>query len=237
MQLFGHLASDVACDLFDVLIALQITARNVEGNIRRINYTVQQCQELRYNLFHLIRHIHLVGVQLNLVALHVKTTTHLRKVEYSGKIEGVVNVEVNPKHGRLAVRMELLIKRPVVFVSQICRLFLPDGVGVIDDVGNLNFYRFFFLSFPFVNGLFTQSKLYWNGQETAIFFEQSFDAAVFQKFIAVLADVQNNICTTVTTFSWFEPIRGISFTGPTYCLFVSSVRTRHYLNAISNHES
>ena len=61
-QAVGHFLCDMIGNLFHVLVALQIRTGNVQWNIRRIEYTVQQCQEFRNDTFYGIGYKYLVAV-------------------------------------------------------------------------------------------------------------------------------------------------------------------------------
>ena len=183
LQFFGHLPGDVAGDFFHVLIALERAARNVERDVRRVNDAVQQHQEFGDDFFHIVGDVDLVGVELDFVALRLDGVVQLGEIQNARQVKRVVNVEVDPEHWRLTVRVQFVVEIAVILVRQLGRLLFPDGRRVVDDVVHLYFHLFLFFSFGrlacFVYVFFARPEFDGYGQELAVFFQQSFDAAVF----------------------------------------------------------
>lgn len=59
---------------------------------------------------------YLVRVELNLVALEVEIALHLREIEYSGEVERIVDVEVNPEQRVVVHREEGVVELLIVVV-------------------------------------------------------------------------------------------------------------------------
>ncbi len=94
-QFVSHLFGDIAANLLHVVIALQVRAAHIQRNVRRVDHTVQQGQILRHNVLHLIGHIHLIAVELYLVAVHIQIVLYLREVQNTRQVERVIHVQVN----------------------------------------------------------------------------------------------------------------------------------------------
>ena len=92
---------------------------------------MQQGQELRHDAFHCVGHEDLVAVELNLVALDFDVVLFLREVEDAGKVEGLVDVEVNPEERLVGHREEVAVELLVVLVLEVSRLLCPQRLYII----------------------------------------------------------------------------------------------------------
>lgn len=72
LQAVAYLLGDVGRDFLHVLVALQVASADVQRNVRRINDAVQQGQEVRHDILHLVGNEYLIAVELDAVALEVK---------------------------------------------------------------------------------------------------------------------------------------------------------------------
>src|SRR5690606_9910717 len=72
-QLISNLFGNMGVYLSYIWISLQIASAYVERNIRAIDNTLEEHQELRDNILHFIRYKHLITVQLYFIFLNLKT--------------------------------------------------------------------------------------------------------------------------------------------------------------------
>ncbi len=79
-QFIGYFLGDVAIDLPYIWITLQVTPANIQRNIRRINYALQQHQKFRNNVFYFICYKNLVTVKLDLIFLNFVALFYFREV-------------------------------------------------------------------------------------------------------------------------------------------------------------
>ena len=79
-QFIRHFFRDMVIDLFYIRIALQITAANVQRNIRAVDHAMQQHQEFGNDIFYFIGYKDLVAVQLDLVFLNFVALFDLREI-------------------------------------------------------------------------------------------------------------------------------------------------------------
>ena len=131
-QTVCHLLGDMRRDLLHIGIALQIGARYVEGNIRRIDDPVQEGEEVRHDTLYFIGDVNLIAVELNLVALQIQVVFDLREIEDTCQIERIVHIEVDPKERLFGHGIERTVKFLIVFVLEVGRLFGPGRMCVVD---------------------------------------------------------------------------------------------------------
>ena len=81
----------------DIRIALQVTAANVQRDIRTVNHTVQEHQEFRNDILDLIGYKYLVGIQLDLVFLYLVALLDLWEIQNTGQVERIIYVQVDPE--------------------------------------------------------------------------------------------------------------------------------------------
>ena len=95
---------------------------------------MQQGKELRNDAFNLIGYKHLVAIELNLITLQFDVIPHTREVKDTREVEGVVNIQMNPKQ-RFVVHWEKrAIEALVVFVLQAGRSFYPQWLDGVDYI-------------------------------------------------------------------------------------------------------
>ena len=109
MQAVGHFFGDVS-RYFYILIALQITTRHIQRNIRRIDDTMQQCQKVGHNAFDRIGYKHLIAIELDFVALQVDVVFDAREVQNAGQIERIIDIQMNVEQRLFAIRIEFAIE-------------------------------------------------------------------------------------------------------------------------------
>ena len=186
LQPVGDLAGDVARNLLHVGVALQVAARDVERNVRRVDHAVQQRQVLRYDALDLIRHEHLVRVELDLVLLDFEVVVDLREVEYARQVERVVDVQVDREQRLVAHRVELAVELLVLLLGDFGRLARPQRIHVVDDVVLVRIHVLAVL--PLLD-LAEDDR---HGQEAAVFSEQPLDFRVLGVFERVFGEVQRD---------------------------------------------
>ena len=120
-QPVGYLAGDVARNLLDVRVALQIAARHVQRDVGRVDHAVQQRQELG----HRIGHEHLVRIELDLVLLYLEVVPYLREIENACQIERIVDVQVNIEQRVFGHRIERAVELHVLLQRNVRRLLGP----------------------------------------------------------------------------------------------------------------
>ena len=186
LQAVGHLARDVVRDLLDVRIALEIAARDVERDVGRIDHAVQQREVLRYDSFDLIRHVDLVGVELDLVLLNLEVVADLREVENARQVERIVDVQVDREERLFARRVELVVELLVLLFGDVGRLAHPQRIGVVDDVVLVG------IDILAVLPLLDLAEGDGNGQEPAVFAQQFLDFGRFGVLLGLFGEVQDD---------------------------------------------
>ena len=122
-------------DLLDLCIALEIGARDVQRNIRGVNDPVQESEVLWDNTLDIFGDEDLVGIELDLVALELHLVLHLREVEDTREVEGVVYVEMNPEERLFeGLWVELMVEGDIVLVLELGRFLRPSGMNVVNLV-------------------------------------------------------------------------------------------------------
>ena len=79
---------------------------------------MQQREEFWNDTFHVVGHIDLVAIELDLVLLELQTRLHFREVKDAGQIEWIVNVQMYPEQGLVAHWIEVAVELLVVLVLQ-----------------------------------------------------------------------------------------------------------------------
>ena len=176
LQPVGHLLGDIGRYLFHVGVALQVTAGHVQRDIRRIDDTVQQGQEIRDDVIHVIRHEHLVAVQLDVVLFDGHPLFDLREIQHAREVERIIHVQMDVEEGFLLHRVQFPIEFHVVFFLQFRRGLGPNGFQGID-------------------GLVAENDR--NGHELAILVQQALDAALLAIFFGILVQIQGDDCAAV----------------------------------------
>ena len=107
---------------------------------------------------------------------------------------------------------------------------------VIDDIWNLLFNLFSVLTFSFPADICFHSNLDREWQETAIFFQQTFNPVMLQKFFAVFANMKDDIGTAFFAIMVFHLIFRIAIANPSDCLWRLLIRTSDDLYRVGHHE-
>ena len=134
LQAIGHLAGDVVRNLLDVRIALQVAARYVQRNIRRVDHAVQQGEVFRYDPLDLIGHIHLIGVELDLVFLNFEVVPNLREVEDTRQVERIIDIQMNREERLFTYGIEFVVELLVLLGGDLGGFYGPQRGDVVDDV-------------------------------------------------------------------------------------------------------
>ena len=191
LQTVGHLLRDVARDLLHVLVALQIRTRDVQRDIRRVEHTMQQGQELRNDSLNRVGHEDLIAIELDLIAVQIQVALDAREVKDTGQVERIIHVQVDPEQRLLAHRVKILIEFLVILILQFRRLADPCRLRVVDDVILIGIDILAIL--PFL--LLAKGDL--DRQETAVLRQQAIDLLLVQEILVLIVDIQNDIRTTV----------------------------------------
>jgi len=231
LQPVGDLAGDVARNLLHVGVALQVAARDVERNVRRVDHAVQQRQVLRYDALDLIRHEHLVRVELDLVLLDFEVVVDLREVEYARQVERIVDVQVDREQRLVAHRVELAVELLVLLLGDFGRLARPQRIHVVDDVV---FVRIHVLAVLPLLDLAEDDR---HGQEAAVFSEQPLNFRVLGVFERVFGEVQRDRrAAVVLLVGLFHLEFGRSGAAPAHGPGALLPRTGHDLHLVRDHE-
>lgn len=154
--------------------------------------------------FQFVSDIYLVAVELHAVFLEVELVFDLREVEHAGEVERVIDIQMDLEERVFEIhRVEFVVELLVVFVVQCGRRLLPNGVGVVDDVGNLNLFLFgLFLLFIRVFSIFRFGLGFapfclvaaadGDGQETAVLAQQAGDFAFVEELFSLFGNVQHD---------------------------------------------
>ena len=78
-----------------IAVRLQIGTRHVQRNIRRIQHSPQQHHVFGNHSLHAVCYEHLIAIKLYLVSVGVYVLPYLRKIQYSGEVERIIDVQVN----------------------------------------------------------------------------------------------------------------------------------------------
>ena len=97
-------------------VTLQIGTGYVQRNIRRIEYTVQQCQKVWNNTLYRVRYIDLIAIKLDFVLVQLYIALYLREVQNTSKMERIIHVQMYPEQGFIGHRIEVAIELLVILV-------------------------------------------------------------------------------------------------------------------------
>ena len=169
LQSVGHLLGDVGRDLLDILVGLKITSGHVERDVRRIDDTVKEGQEIRDDVLDVVGDEHLVAVELDVVLLDRHPVLDLREVEDAGEVERIVNIQVDVEQRILLHRVEIPVELHVVLLLQLGRLAGPQRLDLVDDVVLVGVDIFAVLPFLFL------AEDDWNRHELAVLVQKLLD--------------------------------------------------------------
>ena len=172
-QFVSHFLGDVAADFLHIVVALQVTAADIQRDVGRVNHAVEQRQVLRHDVLYLVGNEHLVAIELNLVAVHIEIVLDFREVEDTRQVEGVVHIQVDMEEGLVHLHgVEFVVELVVVLVGEVGGLARPCGRDIVYDVILVG------LDLLAVFPLFLLSEGNLHGQELAVFLQQPFDGGV-----------------------------------------------------------
>ena len=159
---------------------------------------MKEGEEVRDNVLHRIRDEHLVAIELNLVAMHLDVVLNLGEIEHAREVEGIVHVEVNPEERFVLHGIEVAIELLVVLVRECRGRFRPKGRGVVDLVG------LFGLHLCAIFPLRLLAKHHGDGEEATIFAQETLDASLFEEFLVVLVNVEDDVRAAVAALGIFD---------------------------------
>ena len=214
LKLISHLLHDMRRYLLHIGIALQVAPRYVQRYIGRVEHTMQQGQELGYDILHRIGNEHLVGVKLNLVSLHLNIVADLRKIEDPCKVERVIHVQVNIEQRLIGHRVEVAVEFRILLLFHLRRCDGPERLYIIDYIVLFGLHLFSILP------ILLLSKGDFNRQKAAIFVEHLTDPVIFQELLGILVDMQDHIGTSPVALSLFEGEFRTAVAAPFVRLFI-----------------
>ena len=185
-QAVRHLARDVSRNLLHVGVALEVAARHVERNVGRVDHAVQQREVLRHDALYLVRHVHLVRIELNAVLLNLEVVVNLREVENTRQMERIVDVQMDRKERLVGHGVELAVELPVLLLGDFRRLARPQRIGVVDYVVLVR------IDVLAVLPLLDLAAGDGHGQEAAVLAQQVADLLLVGEFGALLREVEHD---------------------------------------------
>ena len=230
LQAVRHLLGDIRRNLLHVGIALQVAAAHVQRNVGRVDHAVEQGEEVGHDVLHLVRHEHLVAVELDLVAVDVNVVLDAREIKHTREVERIVHVEVDPEKGFVGHGVELAVELLVVLVLERGRRFGPQGCGVVHHVVLLRVHLLAVLPL----GLLAEHDFH--GQEAAVFVEQFADFALLQELLAVVGDVQHDVGAAFGFLASVDFKCGRAVAGPFHGFGIFSVAAGDDIHAVGHHE-
>ena len=156
---------------------------------------MEEHEEVGHDVFYLVGNEYLAGIELDLVLLDLEVAFNLGEIEYTGEVERVVYVEVDPEEGVFGEGVELFVELEVVFVLEVVGVFVPEGCGVVDDalVGDGFVFGFSFLIHAIFLAVLLGAELDLYGQELAIFIEYAFETVFVEELFGVCIDVEDDV--------------------------------------------
>ena len=212
-------------------IALQVTAAHVQRYVRRVYHAMKQRQIFGHYVLHLVRHEHLVAIQLYLVPPYVQIVLYLREIQYSCQVERVIHIQMYVEQRLVKLhRVQLMVELLVVLFRQVRGFPCPCRVDIVYYVVLIC------LLLPAVFPLFLLAEHYLNRQELAVFLQQLFYFAVLQILLVLLVYVQHYVCSALGFYRLLHLIYRTAVATPVYGLGVFLVAQRVYLHAFRHHE-
>ncbi len=191
---------------------------------------MEQGEELRHDALHLVGDEHLVAVELYLVALQVDVRLYLGEIQDAREVERIVHVEVNPEERFVLHGIESAVETLVVLVFQRARRLCPERLHVVDDVVLVGVHLF--AVFPL--RLLAESHGDW--QELAVFVEERLDARLFEEFLAVVVDIQDDVRTAAVSLRLGDFKFRTSVAAPLHCLCAVFVALGDDFHLLAHHE-
>ena len=148
-QAVGYFLGNISSYLLYIGITLQIRTADIQRNIRRINYTMQQCEEVRNYAFNLVGDEDLIAIELNFVALQVDTVMNAREIEDTCEVEGEINIEMNPEQRLVLHGIKRVIELLIILIFKCRRSLNPQWFNAVDNVILVSFNLLTILPFGF----------------------------------------------------------------------------------------
>ena len=194
---------------------------------------MQEHEKLRHDVFYLVGDEHLARVELYFIPVYFKLVFEAGKVQYAREVEGIIDVEVDPKQGIFREGVQLLVKRQIVLIFQVGGVFGPQRMRVVHHIVGFYFlflpviarYRFFFLA---------EHDGY--GQELAVFPQYLADSVIFEKFLVIIIDVQDHIGAEILPYCRGDLELGAPVAAPARRFTLIPVRFRDDLDLARHHE-
>ena len=230
LQSVRHLLGDMAGNLLHVAIALQIASGDVQRNVRRIDDTMQQRQEVRHDALHRIGDEDLVAVELDLILLNLDIILDLREIEDTRQVEREVHVQVDIEQRVVRHRIELTIELLVILVLQVGGLACPSRRRVVDHVQLAR------LDLLAILPLLLLAECDRDREELAIFVQQFRNLMILKEFLVLVIDMQNNIRTTVRLLGILHRILRATVARPFHSLRTLLKRFCDDVHTFGDHE-
>ena len=116
LQAIGYFLCNVCRNFLHIRITLQIGTRNIQWNIRRIKYSMQQSQKVWNNALYGVRYIHLIAIELYFVFVQLYVALYFWKVQYTCKMERVIHIQMYPKQRFIGHRIKVTIELFIILV-------------------------------------------------------------------------------------------------------------------------
>ena len=152
---------------------------------------MQQCEVLGNDALDLVGDENLIAVELNLVLLNLEVVAQLREVEYSRKVERIVDIHVDIEQRLLRSGVQFAVKCLVLLLRDVGGLASPEWRSVVDDVILVGIDILAIL--PLLN--LAEGNLH--RQEVAILPQQLLDLLLLAVLHAILRDMQHDSCSAV----------------------------------------
>ena len=194
-QAIRHLAGDVIAHLAHVAIVLQERTGHVQRQVRAVDHALEQHQELRNDLLDVVRHEHLVVIQLDHALAGRELVLQLREVQNALQVERELRVQVNPEQRVVVVVEYVVVELPVFLVGALVGLLHPQRMHVVhqnrrDVLGLLLFFAFFALLG--LLGLHDLAHIDFNRHERAILLQHRAHRPHVREFLVLVVQIQDD---------------------------------------------
>ena len=95
---------------------------------------MQQGEVFRYDPLDLVGHIHLIGVELDLVFLNFEVVPNLREVEDTRQVERIIDIQMNREERLFTYGIEFVVELLVLLGGDLGGFYGPQRGDVVDDV-------------------------------------------------------------------------------------------------------
>ena len=211
LQSVGDFLGDVGGYLLDILIGLEIASRHIQRDVRRVDDSVQEGKEIRDDIVYMVGDEHLVAVELDVVLLNGHPVLYLREIEDAGKVEGVVDIQVDVEQGIFLHGIEVLVELHVVLFLELRGSLGPERFRAVDDMVPVSVDILVVLPFLLL------SEHYRDGHELAVLAQQladlAFGAIVRCRFVV---KPEGDDRSPVLLVAWTHFELGVAFAAPEY---------------------